>query len=242
MNVSVRIAAVAFAAAVSVVPHALSAQGSRQGAPPSGRGSVGIHLQGSEPRGDFGKNTDSGFGIGGYLLTSVDKSHIFNVRADLSFLTYANSTRRIPLSNTGGLIQLDMKTSSNIASFVVGPQLLGPTGVFTPYATLLGGFSVFWTQSSVEGSSNTNQPFASTTNSSDAVWAYGGAAGAYIRVYNGRNPVRIDAGARFLRHDDVRYLTDERVREAFQNNTTPVPVRGRADFVSYYLGANIIVF
>ena len=209
---------------------------------PSGQGSFGAHLQVTEPSGSFGENTGNGFGFGAYLLRAVDANKILNVRGDFSLVSYANNRRRIPLAGTGGLIQLDLRTSSNIASVVAGPQLLGPSGVFTPYATALGGFSVFWTESTVEGSQNVNSPFASTTNSSDAVWAYGGAVGAYIRVTEGRTPVRIDLGARFLRHDDVRYLTAERVQQAFNSNTAPVPVRGRADFVSYYAGVNMIIF
>lgn len=209
---------------------------------PTGRGSVGVHFQVSEPKGDFARNSDNGFGAGAYVLARMDKNSILNFRADVSFLNYARSSRRIPLANSGGLINLDLNTTSNIVSVLAGPQLLGPTGVFTPYATALGGFSVFWTSSTVEGSDNSNTPFASSTNSSDAVWAYGGAVGSYIRVANGRNPVRIDLGARFLRHDDVRYLNDERIRTAFNNNTEPVPLRGRADFVTYYIGANVIAW
>jgi hypothetical protein len=212
----------------------LLAQSASAGAP-SGRGSFGFHAQLSEPKGDFARNTDNGFGLGGYALIRADRNAILNFRADVSFLNYASSTRRIPLANTGGLIQLDLRTTSNIVSVLAGPQLLGPTGTITPYASALGGFSVFWTTSAVEGSNNDNEPFASTTNSSDAVWAYGGAAGLYIRVKEGRVPVRLDLGARFLRHDDVRYLNDQRVRDAF-------PVRGRADFLTYYVGANIIAW
>lgn len=230
------------AALLLVAPLALSAQrDSRTAAAPSGRGSVGLHLQVTEPKGDFGANTNNGYGFGAYVLGALDDNKIVNLRGDFSFISYANSRRRIPLAGTGGLIQLDLRTSSNIASLVVGPQLLGPTGAFTPYATALGGFSVFWTESTVEGSQN-QDPFASSTNASDAVWAYGGAVGSYIRLTNGTRPVRLDIGARFLRHDDVRYLTADRVKVAFQNNTTPVPVRGRADFVTYYVGANFIVF
>ena len=66
--------------------------------------------------------------------------------------------------------------------------------------------------------------------------------GSYVRVTGGNFPVRLDLGARFLRHDDVRYLTSDRVRQAFENDAAPVPVRGRADFITYYLGANIIAF
>ncbi|WP_353268175.1 hypothetical protein [Gemmatimonas sp.] len=230
------------AAFLCAAPLALSAQRDpRAASAPSGRGSVGIHLQVTEPRGDFGANTNNGFGVGAYVLGALDENKIVNLRADFSFISYANSRRRIPLAGTGGLIQLDLRTSSNIASLVVGPQLLGPSGTFTPYATALGGFSVFWTESSVEGSQN-QAPFASSTNASDAVWAYGGAVGSYIRLTKGTHPVRLDLGARFLRHDDVRYLTADRVRTAFESSATPVPVRGRADFVTYYVGANIIAF
>lgn len=222
----------------------LIAQNTRAGSdgPPSGRGSLGVHLQVTEPKGDFAANTNNGFGFGGYVLGALDRHKIFNLRGDLSFVSYANNRRRIPLAGTGGLIQLDLRTTSNIVSVVAGPQLLGPTGTFTPYATALGGFSVFWTESTVEGSQNTNTPFASTTNSSDAVWAYGGAVGSYILLHKGTNPVRLDLGARFLRHDDVRYLTADRVRQAFDNNRPVDPVRGRADFITYYLGVNVIAF
>ncbi|WP_411278531.1 hypothetical protein [Gemmatimonas sp.] len=220
----------------------VGAQRIAEGGAPSGRGSIGLHLQLSEPKGEFGQNTGNGFGFGGYVLARLDPNSIANLRGDVSFLTYGNATRRISLSGTGGLIQLNLRTTSNIVSFVTGPQLLGPNGTFTPYATALGGFSVFWTSSSIEGSSNEQDPFATTTNASDAGWAYGGAVGSYIRVSNGKNPVRIDLGARFLRHDDVRYLNADRVREAYNNDRPPVPIRGRADFVTYYLGINAIVF
>jgi len=230
----------AFVAALVASP--AGAQGTAERGAPSGRGSIGAHLQVSEPKGEFGQNTGNGFGFGGYVLVRLDPNAIANLRADVSFLTYGNSTRRIPLSGTGGLIQLNLRTTSNIVSLVTGPQLLGPTGTFTPYATALGGFSVFWTSSSIEGSSNEQDPFATTTNASDASLAYGGAVGSYIRVSNGKYPVRIDLGARFLRHDDVRYLNADRVRDAYNNDRPPVPMRGRADFVTYYLGINAIAF
>ncbi len=208
----------------------------------TGRASVSVHGQVSDPRGDFGVNTGTGWGLGGVGLLRIDNASILNLRGDLSFLAYGGSTRRIPLAGTGGLITLDLKTSNSIVSFVAGPQLLGPTGVFTPYLSALGGFSVFWTESSVEGTRGADQPFASTTNSNDAVLAYGGAAGAYVRVSNSSRPVRIDVGARVLRHDNVSYLNDDRIRDAFQNDRPPVPLRGRADFVTYYAGVNVIVW
>ncbi|WP_353267459.1 hypothetical protein [Gemmatimonas sp.] len=195
----------------------------------------------AEPRGDFAKYADNGFGGGAYFLKALDKNGLVNVRAEASFVSYANDRRTIPLGGTGGLVRLDLGTSSNIASALVGPQLLGAKGVFSPYLTVLGGVSVFWTETTVEGSQALNLPFASTTNASDAVWAYGGAVGSYLLVRRGTYPARLDVGARLLRHDNVRYLTAERVANAF-NTGAVVPVRGRADFISYYLGANVTVF
>ena len=233
--------------AVALLASPVSAQSGSNGSAPfggarSGRASVGIHLQVSEPKGEFGRNTGNGFGAGGYVLVRLDPNSIANVRGDVSFLTYGNSTRRVPLSGTGGLIELNLQTTSNIVTVVTGPQLLGPTGFFTPYATALGGFSVFWTTSSIEGSSDVQAAFATTTNASDVMLAYGGAVGGYLRVTGGRNPVRLDLGARFLRHDDVRYLNPDRIRDAYRNDRPPVPMRGRADFFTYYLGANVIAF
>ncbi|WP_396206248.1 hypothetical protein [Gemmatimonas sp.] len=245
VSFSLRATAVAVAVLGAMMgPLPVHAQDSRDGAsrPPSGKGSLGFHLQVTEPKGDFAANTNNGFGVGAYVMGALDRNKLLNFRGDLSLVSYANSRRRIPLSGTGGLIQLDLRTTSNIVSVVAGPQLLGPTGTFTPYATALGGFSVFWTESTVEGSQNTNTPFASTTNSSDAVWAYGGAVGSYVLLHRGTNPVRLDLGARFLRHDDARYLTADRVRQAYDANTPVVPVRGRADFITYYLGVNVIAF
>lgn len=237
-----RISALVFAAAMGMATsQPLLAQ---QSSPRALTGKLlgAAHLQVSAPRGEFGENTGNGYGLGVSLLWRLDEAGIANFRTDLGFLTYGQSTRRIPLANSGGLVKLDLTTSSNIASFVMGPQLFGSTGAISPYVSALGGFSVFWTESSVEGSNNNQSPFASTTNASDAVWAYGGSAGIAIRVSNGERPFRLDGGVRYLRHDDAKYLTNDRVQEAFQNDRDPVPVRGRADFFTYYLGVNAVVF
>lgn len=227
--------------AIVFAPHMVHAQASRQTAL-TGRVLGAAHVLVSAPRGDFGENTGNGFGLGVSILWRLDTNGVANARADLSVLTYGRSTRRISLANTGGLVKLDLTTSSNIASFVVGPQLFGTTGAVSPYVSALGGFSVFWTESSVEGSNSDNSPFASTTNSSDAALAYGGALGVVIRLTEGNRPFRLDGGVRYLRHDEAKYLTKDRVRDAFENDRDPIPARGRADFFTYYLGVNAVVF
>ncbi|MEP6765224.1 MAG: hypothetical protein ABJB66_12975 [Gemmatimonadaceae bacterium] len=204
-------------------------------------GTVGLAVE--APRGDFATNVGKGFGVNASALVRIDPKAIINARADFSFVGYASSTRRIPLAGSGSLVKLDLRTSSSIISVVGGPQLLGTRGVFTPYVSALGGFSYFFTETSVEGSDNTNSPFASTNNSGDASLAYGGAVGAYVQVY--KRPTRefrIEFGAKYLRHDNVQYLNDQRVEAAYQNNRDPVPLRGRADFVTYHVGFNAVLF
>jgi hypothetical protein len=209
---------------------------------PNVRVTAGVSGNLSIPRGAFAETTERGWGLSGNVLIGLDPSSIFNARADLAFQSYGRVRQRVPLSSTtGNLIRVDLNTTNNIVSFVTGPQLLGPTGVFTPYASALGGFSAFWTTSSVEGTNNT-EPFASTTNSSDFAWAYGGAAGAYIRVHNGARPIRLDLGMRYLRHDDVTYLTADEVRAAVQQRRDPQPLRSRVDFSTYYIGVQAVVF
>jgi hypothetical protein len=229
------------AAFLTVGASALDAQNAPIG-DSQGPVTAGIALNISQPRGVFAETTNLGVGLSGNALFRLDPNAIFNIRTELSFLNYGNVNQRVPLSPTlGNLIRVDLRTSNNIASFVVGPQLLGPTGAFTPYASALAGFSAFWTTSTVEGS-NEQTPFASTTNSSDFAWAYGGAAGAYLRLTDGVRPVRLEVGVRYLRHDDVTYLTADEVRASSQEGRDARPIKSRVDFYTYLLGVQMIVF
>ncbi len=237
-NCSLALSSLAILAAFTLSP----VQARAQERIPTGVVSTHGNLQVTRPQGTFGENTGTGYGVGAGFLLRMEPSSTLNWRTDLGVVTYGSSSRRIPLSGTGGLIQLELNTTSSIFSFVTGPQLLGPTGRIMPYVSLLGGFSVFWTSSSVEGSNNENDPFASSTNSSDVVMAYGAAAGLYIKVKDGRHPVRLELGARALRHDNASYLNNDRVRDAFENDRPPVPIRGRADFVTYFAGVSVVTF
>lgn len=204
--------------------------------------SAGLAINISQPRGVFDETTNVGWGLSGNVLFRLEPNAILNWRADAAIQNYGNVRQRVPLSSTvGNLIRVDLTTSNNIFSFLTGPQLLGPTGTVMPYVTALGGFSAFWTSSSVEGT-NEIQPFASTTNSSDFAWAYGGALGAYVRLTNGERPIRLDLGMRYLRHDDVTYLTNGEVRASIDESRDPRPIRSRVDFYTYFVGVQIVAF
>lgn len=235
-----------FAVAVTLALSTLHAAAAHaQGSPhvPTGVLLGGVAFAVSDPRGDFGKNTGNGYGVDVSGVWRLEEQGILNLRFEGSFLGYASSTRRVPFVGTGNLVKLDLKTSSNIFTLVGGPQLLGTKGPLTPYVTALGGFSYFGTNTSVEGSDNTNNDFASTNNSSDASLAYGGGAGIVARVYKkGNTDVRLELGARYLRHDNAKYLNDQRVQEGFENNRDPIPIKGRADFMTYFFGVTAVLW
>lgn len=227
-------------AVLFVVGDTLAAQGAADA--PRGPVTAGAAFNISRPHGAFDETTNLGWGISANALFRLDPDAILNFRTEVGFLNYGNVRQRIPLSTTvGNLIKVDLTTSNNIFSFVTGPQLLGPTGTITPYAAALGGFSAFWTTSSVEGSSN-ETPFASTTNSSDFAWAYGGATGAYIKLTDGDRPIRLELAVRYLRHDDVTYLTADEVRASISEHRDPRPIRSRVDFYTYAIGLQAVVF
>ena len=54
--------------------------------------------------------------------------------------------------------------------------------------------------------------------------------------------MRIDFGARYLKHDDVRYLNERRIRDALENDRPPIALRGQANFLTYYFGVNWVVY
>ncbi|MCU0635169.1 MAG: hypothetical protein MUE41_09875 [Gemmatimonadaceae bacterium] len=210
------------------------------------RGFGGVALQVAAPQGEFKNTTDNaiGYGLGAHFLGGLDPSSVLNWRLDASFLTYGNVTQRVPLSPTlGNLIRVDLRTTNNILNVVTGPQLLAPRGPIMPYVNALGGFSVFWTESTVEGSNNV-QPFANTTNTADISWSYGASVGTYVRVWQGDRPVSLDLGARYLRQDDAKYLTRQQIRDATGVDALQrlQPSRTRADFVTYYLGVTIALY
>jgi hypothetical protein len=211
------------------------------------RGFAGAALQLATPLGEFKNTTNNalGFGAAGHLLVGIDPNAILNWRVDASFLTYGNVRQRVPLSPTlGSLIRVDLRTANNILNLVTGPQLLAPTGAIAPYVNALGGASIFWTTSTVEGTNNIDD-FASTTNASDVSWSYGGSAGLYVRLTNGARPLSLDLGARYLRQDDAKYLTRQQIRDAVQAQRpfdNVQPTRTRADFITWYAGVSAVVF
>jgi len=222
----------ALAAALST---SLAAQDTKEGVefPRSAVGGIALHF--GAPQGEFANNVDGAFGANGFFGWRLGRSP-FAVLAELSYSIYGSESRRVPLgSGPLGLINVDVNTTNNILHGGVGLQAGLPAANVRPYVGGSVGFTNFFTASSVSGSSQTSsEPFASSTNYSDATFAKTLFGGFYIPV--GKSGGQLDIGARYHWNGETRYLTDGDIRFDGGNNPVLTPRRSRADLLTIQVG------
>ncbi|MGQ0766518.1 MAG: hypothetical protein ACT4OZ_12725 [Gemmatimonadota bacterium] len=163
------------------------------------------------PTGSFASYVRQGFGVDGFGRVKIDRRGILSLGIEGGWLQYGRETFRTPLSSTVGRILVDVTTSNNIAFLGAGPQLMVPVGPLRPYVNGGIGFSYFFTESSVEGSGNSDYSFAETTNFSDFVFTKLGGAGFYIPF--GRADAGLDLGARYHSSGDTQYLREGSIED-----------------------------
>ena len=196
----------------------------------------GIHF--GVPQGEFAENVNAAIGVGGGVLWKVGGP--FALRADMGVMIYGSETRRVPLGGGAlGLITVDVTTTNTILGGSIGGQLGVPSRTIMPYVGGAIGFSAFTTSSSVEGSNSANEPFASSTNSSDGTFAKTAIAGLYIPVgKTGRT--HLDLGVRHTWNGErVRYLTEGDITEDINGNVLITPRESRADILTIVIGLTI---
>ena len=150
-----------------------------------------------------------GFGYGANLSYQfrLDNAGALSLRADGVLSIYGGEHFYAPLSNTvGGRIQVKVSTNNHVMPLSIGPQLTVPRGWIRPYVNAGIGGQLLFTQSSVEGTDNDYDEFASTTNQSDwtSLWTTGG--GVYIPVYAGKSTVMLDFGVQYYSGGRAQYL------------------------------------
>lgn len=226
----------AFLAAVLLL--AATASGSAQEPPPPPRAFAGGSLQVAQPVGEFGDHVDTGFGLGGHLLYALAPRSGLGLRVDGGFVNYGSESFATPISPTiGGRITVDVTTSNNILLLGAGPQLVLPSGRLRPYAFGTAGIAYFVTESSLRGERG-GETFANTTNFDDLTFAYGGGAGVYVPVREGRLPISIDVGARFHRNGRARYLREGSIRDEPDGEISFTPIASEADLVTFHVGVS----
>jgi hypothetical protein len=219
-----------------LVASVASAQADKPVSPGLRRSAFGVSFLGLVPRGEFADNVDFAGGIGGHYLVSLDDRGVIGIRVDAGYMQYGHERRRTPLGGGPlGLINVDVTTTNNIALGGLGLQFMTPGRAVRAYANASAGFSYFFTESSVEGSDNSDA-FASTTNYDDGGFAWTGGGGVYIPVSVRRTIVNLDLGVRWLDNGKRDYLRDDGI--TFENNEVRLhPVRSEARGVQFSLGA-----
>ncbi len=209
--------------------------------PPRGpsRAFVGGALLLGIPRGDFSHYVGTGGGMAGHFIYQLDPAGTLAIRFDGGFLIYGQERKRVCFSATVGCrITVDVTTTNSIFFLGLGPQLIAPSGQFRPYATGSIGFGLFSTESSVSGSGETD-PFARTTNYSDATFAWTGAGGVYIPLRSGMRPMLLDIGARYHGNGEVNYLNRGSIQDHEDGSITITPIRSQANLLVLHLGVTV---
>ena len=196
----------------SAVVTPLAAQVTDSVPPPLG-GS--LRLLSAQPIGEFKRYVNNGWGIGGDVRWFPGVQRVASLRLDAAYVNYGRQTTR-ECFGTGCRIQININTSNNIFSGVVGPELQVPSGPIRPYVNALAGWTVFWTQSSAEGANDEDDVFR-TTNLRDNLLtaALGGGFRVPLRVR-----VKLDINARRDFNGRARYLT----RDSFGDGTLTAPL------------------
>lgn len=223
---------VAAVAALAVVPGPARAQGPDDDEPL--RPVVawfGGGIEGAQTVGEFSNYVTGGFGGSLFFLIRPRQGPIA-LRLSGSYLQYGSTTRRY---NLVGLVDVDVTTRNQIGGFALGPQLHFGNGPMQLYGHGDIGFSYFFTRSYVEGTDQSNQPFASTTNHDDITFAADGGAGLLIRLSSGRTPILLDLGMRFVNNGRAEYVTEDSIDDS-TNPPTVYAISSEANYYVYRLG------
>jgi hypothetical protein len=202
------------------------------------RSAFGISLLGLAPRGEFADNVSGAGGIGGSYMLRLGEAGLVSLRADLGYMIYGRERYRTDLGGGPlGLINVDVVTTNNIVLGGLGIQIGAPGRSISPYANAMAGFSHFFTESSVEGTGN-SEPFASSTNYEDGGFAWAAGGGIYIPVSRKRAVVNIDLGVRWLDNGKRNYLREDSI--TFEDDEVQFnPVRTEAKGIIFSLGVGI---
>lgn len=203
------------------------------------RGAAGAGFNYGRPVDDFLRYVDQGFGFDLFARGNLDPQGVLSLRVNGGLLIYGHETKRVPLSSTiGGRILVDLTTSNNIVWAGIGPQVTLPTPGVQPYGFGEIGFSYFFTESSVEGSRN-SEPFASTTNYSDATFRYGFGGGLLFPFRSRTSEWAIDLGVVYHGNGQVRYLREGDIEDRPDGSIILHPVQSDANLLTYRLGFQV---
>jgi hypothetical protein len=200
---------------------------------------LGLGVIGADPVGELGTYFDAGAGgqfMGAFPLEPTGRVRL---RGDFGFVIYGNERRRLCMSAPVGCrIELDLNTTNSIFFGGLGPEVSLAQGPVEPYLNATFGFTYFATTSSLQGEQDA-EDFASTTNYSDAVFAWRAGGGLRVQVSGGRAPVSLDFGVERHENGVADFLTKGDIVDHPDGSITLVPNRAEANLVTFRMGVSV---
>jgi opacity protein-like surface antigen len=146
----------------------------------------------------------------------------------------------VPFSSSVRRIIVQEKTSNNIFTASVGPQLTFPVGRVRPYVNAGVGLAYFYTQTSLNTDDDSYE-IARSTNYSDNSLLYTAGVGFNIPLSVAASYIGLDIGARYQSIDNARYLTEGDIVDDpnSQYGVIITPHESAANFVTYHLGVSV---
>ncbi|MDX1396145.1 MAG: hypothetical protein R3195_17320 [Gemmatimonadota bacterium] len=183
------------------------------------------------PQGEFGRFVGEGFAATGHMIVGVEPSNTFALRFEGGYVNYG-SVSWGSSACCYGPPGPGIRTTNNIATFGVGPQLQASMGAVQPYINGYVGSGYFYTHSSANDGW---YHYAHSLNFDDWAFGYGGGGGLAI-AFGGGSPVLLNFDVQYRRHDDVQYLTEGGIYDDGFGGTIVEPVYSNADFWTFQMG------
>ena len=207
-------------------------------------GTSGAALAVAIPTGYMGEFIDVAGGLDGFLAVNLGPGSPLALRFEGAFLahqlSYGGTAFVVgggPYTGPYGSVAVQASSGSYITSLRAGPQLtLGGDGMQL-YGVLLGGVSYFATTYGTayyDCSCGYYDSWDDITLSGDVTFGY--EAGGGLRFRLGRSRSWLDLGARYVRHDQARYLAAGPIVNGVR---LWQPVVGPADMVVVRLGVSV---
>jgi hypothetical protein len=196
----------------------------------------GIDFSSVFPVGEFRDNVDSnGYGVGGNFLVGLGRRP-FYVGVDAGFVTYGSETRDQPLIPSIPEVDLEVRTTNNIALTHFLFRAQPRSGAVRPYADALIGFKYLYTRTTINSDID-DEAIASTTNLNDITFSYGFGGGVQVRLASlgGSGDISLDTKVRYLRGSEAEYLKEGSIRRENGNVFFDV-LSSRTDVVSFQIG------
>lgn len=158
------------------------------------------------PVGEFGEHVELGGGVGTAVVLFLDPKRRVGVRTEAGYIVYGSDTEKRRFSRTIPLVELDVRTTNQILSAGIGPQIYLGTGNLRPFVYGTVGFAYFATTTTVEPEGSDIE-IASTTNFDDFQLSLNAGGGIAAVIHGGDNPLSLSLSASYQRNGLTEYLT-----------------------------------